>query len=110
MPKRNSIRVHKSDDLQGEDSWVKVKSAEWGKSKALRTAIKELDDDDATKLTEQLILEHFVGWNWVDDDGNPLPSLKEHPELFDTFLSNDEVTFLAEAVGGGKEKKGNSST
>ncbi len=113
MPKRNNIRIHQSDDIQGDGSWVKMKSANWGLSKQFSKTISQLADDNSDEkihLIEQRIVELFVGWNWVDDDGNPLPSLKDHPELIDTVLTEDEMTFLVKASGQTTEEKKENST
>jgi hypothetical protein len=108
MPKRNNIRVHNSDDIQGEGSWVKMKSANWGLSKQFSKTISQLKDDESDEkihLIEQRIVELFVGWNWVDDDDVPLPSLKDRPDLIDTVLTEDEMTFLVKASGQTTEEK-----
>ena len=47
---------------------------------------------------------HVIAWNWVDDDGNPLPDPKENPEVFDE-LTDDEVTFLINKMMGVDESK-----
>lgn len=113
MPQRNNIRVHNSDEVQGAGSWVKMKSANWGASKQFSSQIAKLGDDESDeklRLIEQRIVELFVGWNWVDDNGDPLPSLKDNPGMIDTVLTEDEMTFLVKASGQGVEEKKESST
>ena len=42
--------------------------------------------------------DHIKEWNWVDDDGAPLPQVKDAPDVIDT-LTMDEVSALSEALG-----------
>ena len=51
-----------SSPVQGEGSFVRFKRLTWGELEPLLSA-KNLD----------IALAMIDGWNWVDDDGNPIP-------------------------------------
>lgn len=127
MPKRQAIITYLSDDLQGEGSWVKLRVPKHGymktftakqqelanRSQVVNEKLKanDLDDDERrllrkesqelfdqqVKAGEQLIIDHFYEWNWVDDDEQQLPSLKDNPELLEE-LNNKELAFINEKL------------
>ena len=44
MPKRNNIKRVESPDLQGEDSYVVIRTVEWGVSKQLKPRMRVAED------------------------------------------------------------------
>lgn len=53
-----------------------------------------------------LLAETVVEWNWVDDEGNPLPQPKDDPDVFRRELVLDEVQYLIENLNlGGVDPK-----
>lgn len=63
-------------------------------------AVRE-QPDDYDEMTEvmKLLATHVTEWNWVDDDGKPLPLPKDHPEVMDQ-LTDLEVQALSNALRG----------
>lgn len=53
---------------------------------------------DTERMTLDLFRDHIVEWNWVNDDGEPLPQPKDDPAVFDRLLDN-EVAELNRALG-----------
>ena len=47
---------------------------------------------------------HVLDWNWLDDNGDPLPKPKEDETVFDE-LTTDEVTFIINKLMGVDESK-----
>ena len=118
MPKRQSTTRHDSDAVQGADSWVETRNPTWGEKKALRreavTTTSQVVLDDAMEPEERIklrldqmdatndwaaeqVIKFVVAWNWVDDDGDPLPTPKDDPSVLDR-LTSVEMEFLAAAV------------
>ena len=48
--------------------------------------------------------KHILDWNWVDDEGEPLPNPQEDEDVFDE-LTDTEVTFLINRMMGVDEVK-----
>ncbi|MDY6957629.1 MAG: hypothetical protein SVK08_00595 [Halobacteriota archaeon] len=60
-----------------------------------------------TELCEELA-SHLVGWNWTDNNGDPLPQPHKNPEAI-KLLTEDELLWLVSAVRGetqGERKNG----
>jgi len=105
MPKRIRVREIPSPELQGEDSWVKVKAptmAEFNQIQSLPAQMQELAATEGVaadvikkmaKEYEELIAQFILEWNWVDDDDKPLPQPHNNPEIFDQ-LTAPEVMWL----------------
>ena len=124
MPKRQTVKTVETDEIQGEGSFVKVTGVKVKEIKAMRrrsreTAVKqkkaeaargagevveEVEDFDDFGEGLQIIVDHVLDWNWVDDEGSPLPKPEANPKVFDE-LSTDEMTYLAELLTGGVEAK-----
>lgn len=95
-PKRQSVVRKDSAVVQGKGSFVQWRKLTWGESKEVMTEREALKDNPialAEKM-QSIIIDHVDDWNWVDDDGEPLPLPKNEPEGFDE-LNEDEITFLA---------------
>lgn len=117
MPKRKTsiVRVDASD-VQGEGAFVVVKKMQWGEIKALskqqRKANKlaktdeEASEEMAIDMTDKLIASRVLEWNWVDDNGDPLPQPKDNPEVID-MCTDEEFEFLGTAIAGSEAVRKN---
>jgi hypothetical protein len=131
MPQRqNNIKL-KSDEVQGEGSYVIVKRPtvadvkQWQRearelTKERKRKEKELknnpeleeeleEGDIVIEMSSERLAKHVVSWNWVDDDGNPLPNPHGNVEIFD-ILTDDEFTFLGTCLLGSAENRKNLKT
>jgi hypothetical protein len=124
MPKRQNIYTYNSEEVQGEGSWVKIRAMTYGRQKELREAAAEAkalgqavksggmtpeemeaalqDGGAASKLlsmNDELLIELVYSWNWVDEDGEPLPLPEDEPEIIQG-LTIQEMQFLSEAIKG----------
>ena len=57
-----------SEEVQGPGSWVEFQRPTWGIS-------------DHVSTGRELLELCIVGWNWTDDNGDPLPLPAEHPGI-----------------------------
>ena len=118
MPQRRRLVKVETPELQGDDSWVmirKVSGHDGIKLMQLRQRITGADPSDDSVVIEMVqetcnvMLEHLVDWNWVDDDGNPLPKPIEIDDLMD-LLTYEEIAGLStamRAIRTGAEPQGN---
>ncbi len=102
--KRKSTRKFVTVEVQGPASWVEFKIPTWNESRdavqgvrkdAKKYIRREVDKEHGVRIVPQedvdvdeaetalvdmlweLASAKFVAWNWVDDDGELLPSLPE---------------------------------
>lgn len=111
MPKRLSVRRLDSLEVQGDDSWVVIK---YPTVEFMRQTL--LDKPDAEQNTRvmfdfgvKLIQEHVLDWNWVDDDGNPLPTPKNDPDAVRQLTSMELQWLASQLTPKDKEGEKNSS-
>jgi len=123
MPtRRNVVRVVTAS-VQGDDSYVVVRKLTVGEAREVlrdrqrrnqsamvrmadagqnQEIIQEAIDAEAAIENIEWAVKRFKGhireWNWVDDDGEPLPQIKDDPDIVDQ-LSIDEMRVLSEALG-----------
>ncbi len=124
MAKRVSTNKVPTVELQGEDSYVIVSAVKTKEIKETRRLslraekaqkevekrrkageeVEDLEPFDGFAAGLEMIQRHLLEWNWVDDDGVPLPQPKGNPEVLDE-LTVKEVTFLANLLTGEEESK-----
>jgi len=104
MPKRLSVKRVETPSIQGEDSYVVVSAVKVKEIQRTRRLSLEDDTFDGFVAGLDMIRAHVLGWNWVDDDGTPLPVPKDDPSVIDE-LSTEEVTYLANLLTGEEESK-----
>lgn len=119
MAKRITATRFNSEAVQGEGSFVVMSQLTVKEAKSLfnqsrGTAIGDTGETQELTAKDEQIIEvsfdtigaHVVAWDWVDDNGDPLPLPKDDPGAID-LLNIDEVKFLAECLTG-KDKAKNS--
>ena len=102
MPKRQSVKKYPSDEVQGEGSFVVVSAVKVGEIRKIRKEAKAEGYDDFEGGLG-LLARHIIKWNFVDDDGNPLPLPREHPEVLED-LTDEESKFLVNCIMGESPK------
>lgn len=107
MPKRQAepIRTVETPDVQGEDSWVKVRTIPYGDARKLMEAA-DGSTGDKVEVMEQMLRENVIEWNWVDYDDNALPQLKDDPKVL-KVLTQGEILALVHALTGSSKKRKN---
>lgn len=88
MPQRiQSIHVP-TPDVQGEDSWLKLAPMtvqQFNRNARIAELANKGNPEGADLETEsrELYAEIVLDWNWVDNDGTPLPKPFNNPAVFD---------------------------
>lgn len=118
MPKRQSVKRHPTDEVQGEGSYVILTSVKVREIRKLREVIGD-DPEDVEKLDENkidkfeegldIVVRHIKEWNWVDDDDVAMPLPKDDPATTDE-LTNEEAEFLTGLLMGTTKESKNSGS
>lgn len=109
MPKRMNTRRFVSTEMQGEDSYVVVSRLTVGEAKEIhKIQSAKADDEDANiddlNAVLPLYAEHIKDWNWVDDDGKPLPLPNKDQTVLDR-LTDAEFAYLGDILAGEVESE-----
>lgn len=104
MPKRQYIRTVETPELQGEDSWIKIRDLNYGYVKQLQKEMAGMKPEEQVKKNDELIRKVVVDWNWVDDDDQPLPTPKDDETVVDRLTAN-EVLFISRQVQGNPDDR-----
>lgn len=112
MTRVTSKRIE-TKDLQGEGSFIVVKTVGWKTAKRINEFLimgnvelradmtneqKKKHVDEETALTEQILFSSIVDWNWADENNNALPIPRTTDDL--DLLTVEEVQFLLSSVTG----------
>jgi hypothetical protein len=94
MPERRAATYRvATPDVQGDDSWIELRKIDYGTRKRFQAG-----EIDALDLIEM----HLAGWNWVDDDGEPLPQPGDGGTL---QMRDDEATEIVRAIFRGPDEE-----
>lgn len=88
-----------TDEVQGEGSFVVLKSLTVGEIRKWRNDARK-EDADVVEGTLKVLTKQLVEWNWVDDDGKPLPTTAKGMDA----LYEAEAEYLAKLLVGGDEE------
>jgi len=97
--RKQSVRADTAN-VQGEGSYVvirRLKGVEAYEYSDASTTLKNQPSGAAYWQMVQCLGRLVVGWNWVDDDGKPLPLPNDDPAVLE-MLSVDEINAIAEAT------------
>lgn len=96
MPRRKLTCRVDSAEVQGDGSYVVLRVLPYG---AISEAIQRFGQGVAIENNDEWIRKTIstcvIEWNWVDDDGNPLP-LPARAEM----LYGHEIKFLLQHIAG----------
>lgn len=93
MAKRTSVRKFNTEEVQGEGSYVILSSLKIDEIRELRKASKD-DKYDIFEGGLEMLEKHILKYNWVGDDGKPLPLPKNDPSVIGQ-LTHEETEFLS---------------
>lgn len=99
MPERKNEQRVDAAAVQGAGAYVIVRPLTYGEAKAIRRRAADLPEAEQSALSELLLIDKVVGWNWVDAAGQLLPLPASDPGVLER-LTLEEVTFLSAAVSG----------
>jgi hypothetical protein len=113
MPQRQSTKRIVSTEVQGDDSYIELIAPKMDEMKQYREAmlpiqqrIEQMQAEDVSESDPRmvaakeelntrgavLVSRYVKAWNWVDDDGNPLPP-PSAPESYG-MLNLREINWL----------------
>ncbi len=95
MPKRINIKQFASDEVQGEGSFITLSALTIAEAKAMQS----LGNAEQVITGLEIIGRHVVDYNWVDDNGDPLPKPQDDPAFLDR-LNMAELRFLVRNLVG----------
>lgn len=117
-PKRKRLVRFPSDEIQGKGSWVLIACLTVKEMRELRRLAKQAKAemmaaevagavlaDDAIDMFEVgvgVLKTHAKEWNWVDDEGEPMPQPKDNPEIIEELL-DPESAFLSKCIQGSED-------
>ena len=100
MAKRKHKKYKRVDssEVQGDGSFVLLKSPGFSDLRELGE-LSSLGEDQskAIKAMTPLLSVLVIDWDWVDDDGNPLPKPIDKPEVIES-LTFQEQNFLVKSL------------
>lgn len=102
MAKRISVRKFDTEKVQGEGSYAILSSLKVDEVRKLRIQGKD-PEFDAFEGGMELLAEHIVEYNWVDDEGELLPLPSEDPTVIGK-LTHAEADYLADLMIGASSK------
>lgn len=100
MLKRNRVRTMKGGPM-GDEAFVVVLVPTIGELRHQAKQAEKLgmESDAAESEANIYFSKHILKWNWVDDEGQPLPQPFDNPGIF-TVLTGDELRFLGQCLAG----------
>ena len=109
MPTRRNFHRVPTPEVQEPDGWIEVYTISAALGLEFMSMSAQLQDKETIASRPELVhkiaktaLEQVKDWNWVDNDGNPMPkpsAMKRQAPL--EFLSLPEVMALISALVGG---------
>lgn len=111
MPSRQNIQRFISTEVQGDDSWVDIRSITLGEAEDMRR-LQPSTNGHEPKPDEQEAMEAklydrmstiVVRWNWVNDTGDPLAQPLNNPAVFKE-LTIGEMNFISDCLTPKTEK------
>lgn len=108
MAQRMAVRRIPTEEVQGEDSFIvasMVTLEDWDEVDK-----KQKKGEPYVVAMRDVMARRVLDWNWVDDDGKPLPKPKGNPSVF-AKLTGPEIEVVERAISGRKaEERKNSPT
>lgn len=97
MPQRKKTRRVDASAVQGEGAYVDVRSMRYGETADLQEEGDTLTPHELNEVNIKLIQDKIAGWNWADENGEPLP-LPATSEDVVRQLTIEEFGFLVKAI------------
>ncbi len=97
MPQRKFKSLEKFDtkEVQGEDSFVEMARPTYEDLELAMDGVSEINQSNQMAIGKKLLMKLVKAWNWVDDDGEPMPA--PTPDII-AALPMQETLFLVDLV------------
>lgn len=105
MPERKRTFTATSEVVQGEGSFVTFRKVSYGQLQQARKLAAEgtLTPEQNEQYGRDWLARSIVAWNWVDDQGQPLPLPAAGLDI--DVLTNEEANWLmAQLIGEAQAK------
>lgn len=123
QPRRQRVRRHDASKVMGPGAFVVIKAITMEDAQRIEDASKPPEmQEGMTQEDWEICLEQHeakmkslnyeamaitvMEWNWVDDDGQPLPQPADNPAVF-AKLTAEEIEFIADRMNGNVKSKKN---
>lgn len=97
MSKRPTTIKVDASSVQGEGAYIIFKRLTWGERREYLKKYVAMKPKETVETSRQFLLEHLVSWNWVDENGAPIPLPKNEED--ECALYDDEANFLYQVCG-----------
>ena len=123
MPERQGLRTFSTEDVQGEGSWIKLarmtvgeilEQQRQGEARANwryrlgaflgRLFRKRPPESEITRQFLARTIRYVRDWNWVDDQGQPLPLPAQDRGVLDS-LTAEEMRVITSCVNGERQSE-----
>ena len=95
---KKKLTKHDSSEVQGEGSWVMIKSPSF-ENLVGKDVPTDASDPASLKFAMELLKYMVVDWNWVDDNGVPFNNPQDDDgEIIVTDLTFDEQLYLSKLL------------
>ena len=106
MPELLNTFTEPSEAVQGPESWVKFRRLPYAMIQAARRLIEsgQITAAEDERQTRAIIQQAVAAWNWVDDEGAPLPQPATDPQVIDRLNGPEVDCLMAHASGQAQAK------
>jgi hypothetical protein len=123
MAKRQGLRTFDTSDVQGDGSWIKLRSMTVGEVLDLRRETearanfryrvgawlgrlvrRRPPESEIMRRNLARTIQYVKAWNWVDDLGEPLPLPTEDRRVLER-LTAEEMGVVSECVNGDRQSE-----
>lgn len=104
MPKRSNV-LKLATPIQGDDAYAIVRQPTYGEMRAMirenadtiNNGVKVNAVEENLQLMANVVKKYVIQWNWVYEDGTPMPFPASKPEIVDE-LTSGEVKALCDLI------------
>lgn len=106
MAERLNTFTVPSPEVQGEGSSVTFRRLTYAGLRTLQTWPRGTDVDPIQDEARgrAFMAERVVKWDWVDEDGTPLPLPKTDPDVLDRLTGPERDFLMSNATGAAQAK------
>lgn len=104
MARRNNKSRIPTDAVQGEGSYVVLRRMTVDELTGLGKAMEGANTEEQIAYSRAIVSQYVEEWDWVDDEGQPLPFPKDDPSVVGK-LTDLELKTIIEGFNPENDKK-----